>query len=74
MIVRLSLPHHTRKALFQVIGWLMMLCAQRADWDKVLAGKLGWLYNGSNFVDYFAPHPPLLMTSYDLDGHQMAQV
>jgi len=52
----------------------MMWYAQRADWDKALAKKLGWLYNGSNFVDYFAPHPPLRMTSYDLDGHQMAQV
>jgi len=47
---------------------------QRADLEMELAKKQGWLYNGSNLMDYFAPHPSFQVTSHDLDGHQMAHM
>ena len=47
---------------------------QRADRDQLLSEAQHWIYNGSNGVPYYAPHPALQIVSSDLDGHQMAQV
>ena len=47
---------------------------QRADWEVHLAVQQRWVYNGSDGVEYFSPHPQLHLTSSDLDGHQMAHM
>ena len=52
----------------------MVINEQRADFDRKFSLKQGWIYNGSDFIDYYAPHPSFHVTSHDADGHQMAHV